>query len=31
MKLLNSKTLKLRNNTFEWTSKVRNLLKLNLF
>ena len=28
MKLLNSKNLKLRNKTFDWTSKVRNLLKL---
>ena len=23
--------MKLRNKTFDWTSKVRNLLKLNLF
>ena len=30
IKLLNSKNLNLRNKTFDWTSKVRNLLKLKL-
>ena len=28
MKLLNPKNLKLRNKTFDWTSKARILLKL---
>ena len=28
--MLNSKNLKLRNKTFDWTSNVKNLLKLKL-
>ena len=30
IKLLNSKNLKLRNKTFDWTSKVRKRIKVKL-